>query len=74
MYKITCYKCVLTPQQLTELTDDEIKDLCQFDYTVETTREMFYALNNRKLHFITDNVFTKKIIIACYFSKCFEKE
>lgn len=69
MFMIDCYSTELTYQEYLELSDDEIKDKCTFEYSIEVTCEAFIAVRGRKVCYIpigfTNNVEHVKAFYFC---------
>ena len=69
MYKITCYKVVLSTEQFIDLSYDEIENLCQYDYAIEVTPEVYYSIKPKKIRFLPP---AEGFIAAYYFTKSIE--
>lgn len=69
MYKITCYKVDLSRDRFINSTISDMMDLCQYDYSIETTQEIYYATREREIRFL---YYGKDGVVAYYFTKSIE--
>lgn len=74
MFKVTCYKAVLSHEHFIQLSINEITDRCQYDYTIEVTPEIYYATRQNEIRFLSDKVCDtgEGVIVAYYFTKAIE--
>lgn len=70
MFMVNCYSVEMSYSTHLELSDEEIRVKCAFEYGIQVTEEMYIAIQPRRLHIIpvgyTDGVETVK---AFYFGK-----
>lgn len=51
MFIINCYSVFLTEDQFINLSQDEIKSLCSFEYAIEVPREVFFTIEIKKVRY-----------------------